>query len=277
MRVLLIAPNGMLGRAWKGLLESEGVEHTAVGRPELDITRPETIASMVTPGCTHVVNCAAWTDVDGAESHEEEARRSNAGGPAALADAVRAIGARLVHYSTDYVFRGDGDAPYPVDTPRDPVSAYGRTKAEGEVLLEESGVDHLTIRTSWVYAPWGKNFVLTMRRLLTERDQVKVVDDQRGRPTSAEHLARASLGLMRADARGFFHVSDGGEATWFELARHIGDREGTTCAIEPCTTDAFPRPAKRPAYSVLDLSRTEALIGPMPDWRNNVNAVLEQL
>lgn len=277
MKILLLSPNGMLGRAWKELLEAEQITHDAIGRPDFDLTDPASIEAVIQPGYTHVVNCAAWTDVDGAEEQENEAAICNAASVRTVIGRVSSISARLLHYSTDYVFNGIGNAPYPVGTPRDPINAYGRTKAAGEEALEQSGADHLTIRTSWVYAPWGKNFVLTIRKLAAERDELKVVDDQRGRPTSAQHLAVASLALLRADARGFLHVCDGGECTWFELAQYIAEKTASGCQIKPCTTDAFPRPAKRPPYSVLDLAPTEALIGPMPHWKQNVDAVLEQL
>src|SRR5690606_41203248 len=129
----------------------------------------------------------------------------------------------------------------------------------------------------WLYAPWGKNFVRTIAKLASERPELKVVDDQRGRPTSAEHLARASLALLEGGARGTFHVTDGGECTWFELAREVAAKVAPSCRVVPCTTAEHPRPAKRPAYSVLDLRETEARIGPMPDWRATVASVLARV
>lgn len=270
MKIVVIAAEGMLGTAWTRL----STEHELVAAcyPEVDITRPETLG--VLDGAEVVVNCAAWTDVDGAEAHEEEAAVVNGTAVGVLSERCAAAGALLVHYSTDYVFSGHADAPYPIDAPIDPVNAYGRTKALGEKALFEGGAEHLLIRTSWVYAPWGKNFVLTMAKLGTERDALKVVDDQRGRPTRAEHLAATSLRLIEREARGTFHVTDGGECTWFDFATHIVGRVNPKCVVEPCSSDAFPRPAPRPPYSVLDLSRTEALLGPMPSWQTNVDGVL---
>src|SRR5690606_14409224 len=134
----------------------------------------------------------------------------------------------------------------------------------------------LLIRTSWLYAPWGKNFVLTIARLAKEKPELRVVHDQRGRPTSAEHLARASLALLEAEAHGTFHVTDGGECSWFELAREVARTVAPSCAVHPCTSAEFPRPALRPAYSVLDLSETEARLGPMPDWRANLADALRR-
>ncbi len=266
----------MLGRAWHELLERRGVPFRALGRPELDLAEPATVERL-DGDYAAIVNCAAWTDVDGAESREEAARRVNAVGVAALAQRARALGATLLHYSTDYVFNGRGETPYRVDHPRDPVNAYGRTKAEGEEAIERSGCRYLLIRTSWVYAPWGKNFVLTMHRLTAERDTLRVVDDQRGRPTSAEHLAAASLALLERGATGTYHVTDGGACTWCGFTREIARLAGHACDVQPCTTAEFPRPAPRPAYSVLDLSKTEAMIGPMPDWRDNLLKTMDRI
>lgn len=273
MKIVVIAAEGMLGTAWTRLSS----EHELVGAryPEVDITRPETLS--VLDDADVVVNCAAWTDVDGAEEHEAEAAVVNGSAVRTLSERCARQNALLVHYSTDYVFAGAAEAPYPIDAPIDPVNAYGRTKALGERALTEGGAEHLLIRTSWVYAPWGKNFVLTMAALGAERDALKVVDDQRGRPTSAEHLAATSLRLIERQARGTFHVTDGGECTWFDFASHIVGRVNPECVVEPCSSDAFPRPAPRPAYSVLDLSRTEALLGPMPSWQTHVDRVLNAL
>ena len=275
--ILLISPAGMLGRAWKALLEAQDLPHEAVGRPELDLTRPDTIDARVTGRYRTVINCAAWTDVDGAETQEAAATAVNGDGVAALARRCRETGATLVHYSTDYVFNGEGSAPYPVDHPRDPVNAYGRSKAAGEEAIEASGCTYLLLRTSWLYAPWGKNFVLTMARLTHEKDALKVVDDQRGRPTSCTHLAATSLALLKTGARGTFHATDGGECTWYEFTRAINDLLDHGCDVRPCTTEDFPRPAKRPAYSVLDLSKTEARVGVMADWRRNLAGVLDRI
>jgi dTDP-4-dehydrorhamnose reductase len=154
------------------------------------------------------------------------------------------------------------------------VNAYGRSKLAGEVALRESGCEHLLVRTSWLYAPWGKNFVLTMARLATERSELRVVNDQHGRPTSAMQLAALSAKLIRARARGTFHVCDGGECTWFDLASEVARIVSPDCTVHPCTSDEFPRPAKRPAYSVLDCSAAEAITGPPRPWREMVQATL---
>lgn len=283
-RVLLVSPDGMLGRAFHAVLSADpAVELRGVSYPEIDLTRGETFDVVARTEPTLVINCAAYTDVDGAESNEALATAINGDGVGALAERCRAIGATLVHFGTDYVFDGrdrDGQAsPYPVDAPLAPQGAYARSKARGEELLRESGAAHLYVRTSWLYAPWAKNFVRTIARNAEIRPELKVVDDQRGRPTSAEHLAATTLALLGRGARGTFHVSDGGECTWFELARFVVEELGFAqrCTVRPCTSAEYPTKTRRPAYSVLDLSKTEALVGAMPQWRANVRDVLARL
>lgn len=271
---VIVGAKGMLGRAWSELLDARGLAYAAQDLGDIDITDPGSIAEAIPAGVKSIVNCAAYTNVDGAEDDYAAASLLNGRAVGFLAEHAAGIGATLIHYSTDYVFNGAEDSPYPVDTPHAPVNAYGRSKAEGESALWASGADHLLVRTSWLYAPWANNFVRTMLKLTAERDALQVVDDQRGRPTSAQHLAATSLALLETGERGNFHVTDGGECTWFEFTRAIAEIAGNACDVQPCTTDQFPRPAKRPAYSVLDLSRTEALVGPMPDWRANTAAAI---
>lgn len=267
----------MLGRAWRELLEAQQLDYLAYDRSQLDITDPVAVAAKIPAGVKFVINCAAYTNVDGCEEHEAEAMRINADGPARLAERCKAIDATLCHVSTDYVFAGDATEPYPVDAPIAPVSAYGRTKAAGEKAIRESSCKHRIVRTSWLYAPWGNNFVRTMLRLTAEKDTLKVVDDQRGRPTSAPHLAALSQKLLLQGESGTYHATDGGECTWFEFTQEIARQADNTCDIQPCTTAEFPRPAKRPAYSVMDLSKTQAIAGPMPAWQSNLAAVLQQI
>jgi dTDP-4-dehydrorhamnose reductase len=275
--VIVIGALGMLGRAWRELLQQKNIAHTGLDLPELDITDPDSITKNIPAGCKTIVNCAAYTDVDRAEQDEETALRLNAQAVKHLADRCKSIDATLIHYSTDYVFNGRAKSPYPTDHPRDPINAYGRTKAKGEELIESSGCRHLLIRTSWLYAPWANNFVRTMLKLTAERDTLQVVDDQFGRPASAQHLASASLSLLEHNARGAFHVTDAGECSWHGFTVEIARLAGNTCDIRPCDSSQFPRPAARPAYSVLDISRAEAIIGPMPDWKTNLASVVKQM
>ncbi|MEO1008919.1 MAG: dTDP-4-dehydrorhamnose reductase [Planctomycetota bacterium] len=272
--IAVLGSGGMLGRAVVAELVERGLEHAAIARSDVDLADPASIAGV--PACDVLINCAAWTDVDGAEAHEAEATRVNGHAIAQLLGSDR-VGT-LVTFGTDYVFDGRGESPYPVDHPRNPINAYGRSKAVGEGALEAADASRwLHVRTSWLYASWGKNFVLTMRTLMFDREELKVVDDQRGRPTSAEHLARCAIDLALRGARGHWHATDGGECSWYEFAREIKRLTGAPSAITPCTSDEFPRPAKRPAYSVLDIKQTEAELGPMPHWTDNLAAVLSRL
>ncbi len=267
----------MLGRAWETLLCLGHIDFDAPTLDTLDLTDEHSIEATLTRKYDVVVNCAAYTDVDGAEANESLALSINAVGAALLAKRCRAADATLVHYSTDDVFPGDADAPYAVDRRLEPIGAYGRTKAAGEEAIEHSECDYLIVRTSWLYAPWGNNFVRTIARLARERDTLRVVNDQRGRPTSAEHLARTTLALLSAGARGIYHVCDGGQCTWFEFAQEIARLTDASCDVRPCETSEFPRPAPRPGYSVLSLTTTEDLVGPMNHWKHNLANVLSRL
>lgn len=275
--VAVVGAGGMLGRAWRELLDRRGIEYRALDVGDIDVTDGDSVRRALSGPRGTVINCAAFTDVDGAEEREAEATAVNGEGVGHLARRCAELRATLVHYSTDYVFDGNASTPYGVDHPIEPVNAYGRSKAAGERLLREVGVRHLLVRTSWLYAPWGKNFVRTMVKLCRERDALRVVDDQRGRPTSAEHLALHTLQLLEADASGTYHLTDGGECTWHGLASEIARHVRPACVVEPCTSAEFPRPARRPAYSVLDLTRAETQLGPLPDWKQAVSDVLSRL
>lgn len=275
--LVVIGADGMLGRCWTELLSSRGIDHLATTLDELDITDAAAVSRFVTPGTRWVINCAAYTLVDAAEEHEDLANEVNGRAVGRMAERCKALGAKLLHYSTDYVFDGTATVPYRTGHPRRPMNAYGRSKALGEELIEQSGVEHLLVRSSWLYAPWAKNFVLTIRELSRSRTSLRVVHDQRGRPTDSRRLAEVSLQLMDEGARGVFHVTDAGECSWFELASLIAKHENPNCLVEPCTSEEFPRPAPRPAYSVLDISETEKLVGPLISWEDRVRDVLSQL
>ena len=281
-RIALVGADGMLGRAFVERLTEEGVSFRALTFPDLDLTSDDSVARAFDSPLDLVINCAAWTDVDGAETREAEASAVNGEGAGRLARACRRVGARLCHFSTDYVFNGQATAPYPTDAAFDPVNAYGRSKAMGERLIVESGCRYLIVRTSWLYAPWAKNFVRTIADLARTRDHLRVVADQRGRPASAEYLALTSLDLLRktddaASAGLIFHATDGGACSWFEFAQAIVEQVAPACRVEACLAAEFPRPARRPAYSVLDLAATEALLGPRRPWRQNLADVLARL
>jgi dTDP-4-dehydrorhamnose reductase len=275
--ILIVGDRGMLGRAFRELLGRLARACHGVDLPDFDAAEPRQVADLLAKPWSAVINCAAFTNVDGAEVNEAAALRGNATAPRLLSEACARAALPLLHFSTDYVFSGRATAPYSVDAPLQPLGAYGRSKAAGEEAIRSSGASYLILRTSWLYAPWANNFVRTMAKLTRDKPSLKVVSDQRGRPTSAEHLAQSALALLDRKASGTFHVTDGGECTWYDFAVAIAQGLGHACKIEPCTTAEFPRPAPRPAYSVLDLGRTEALLGPMPDWRDNLASVLARL
>ncbi|KRE43803.1 dTDP-4-dehydrorhamnose reductase [Knoellia sp. Soil729] len=269
-RWLVTGAGGMLAHDLLPRLTAAGHEVTALRRPDLDVTDAAACASAV-DGHDVVANLAAWTAVDDAETHEADAFAVNAVGAANLASACARTGSRLVHVSTDYVFSGDATTPYAVDAPIAPRSAYGRTKAAGEWAVLAHCPSALVVRTAWLYGAGGSNFAATMARLAGERETLSVVDDQRGQPTWTGDLADALVRLVDTEAAGgLWHGTNGGETTWFGFARAIFEELGLDPErVTPTTTDAFPRPAARPAYSVLDHARwEEAGLEPLPDWRD---------
>jgi len=265
----------MLGRAVERRLRSDGVAVAGVDRDELDIADPGCVGHPVFQGARILYNCAAYTDVDGAESDEAAAQAINATGVAHLAAAAARRDALLVHVSTDYVFGGGATAPIPPDAPAAPRSAYGRTKRAGEEALIASGSRWLCVRTAWLFGHGGRNFVETMLRLGRERDCLQVVDDQRGSPTFADDLAAAMIALADARRTGVYQCTNSGETTWYGFAQAIFELAEMTVSVEPVASDAFPRPAPRPAYSVLDCTATEAALGrPLRPWREALAAYL---
>ena len=251
-RWLVTGAGGMLGRAVLQALDGRtGV--TPATRGDLDITDPAAVGAAV-PGHDVVVNCAAWTAVDDAESHESEAFAVNALGPARLAAACARSGAALLQVSTDYVFSGTAMEPYPENAPLAPMSAYGRTKAAGEwAVRAELPGRHWILRTAWLYGAGGTNFVATMIRLESERETVDVVDDQRGQPTWARDLAGRIVAVVDGGvAPGTYHATASGSTTWYGLAGAVFSELGADPArVRPTTSDRFVRPAPRPAFSVL--------------------------
>lgn len=267
----------MVGRAWRELLTRLGATFEAPPSREINLASGAGLERISAGGFKTVINCAALTDVDASEADPARAMAVNGDGAGAVARACAAAGAALVHYSTDYVFDGKDRAPSGVGHVRCPVNAYGRSKARGEELIETSGGDWLIVRTSWVYAPWGNNFVRTLARALGERPEVRVRRDQTGRPTSAENLARVTLRLFDSGARGIWHVADDGvPCTRYDMAIEIAATLGGSARVLP---DDGPAPARapRPAHSVLDLSRTSGRLGPLEDWRTLLASVLRRL
>jgi dTDP-4-dehydrorhamnose reductase len=276
LRALVVGAGGQLG---SDLVRELGPSVRALTRADLDVTDGTAVREAVgswafdvreRQGPMAVFNAAAWTDVDGAEADEDAAYLANATAPAYLAIAAESVGARLVHVSTDYVFPGDATTPYEADSPTGPRGAYGRTKLAGEQAVLAASAGAYVVRTAWVYGAVGANFVKTMARLERDRETVSVVDDQRGSPTWSRDLARGLVEMVRANAApGVYHCTNSGHATWCDLARAVFEEVGADPArVRPCTTADFPRPAPRPAYSVLsDTAWREAGLTPLPHWR----------
>jgi dTDP-4-dehydrorhamnose reductase len=275
MRWLVTGAGGMLGRdLCAALAEAGEVEVVAAGRADLDITDPEAVRAAVRTADV-VLNAAAWTDVDGAETAEAAASAVNGDAVRTLA---RVAGRRLIHFSTDYVFDGAATAPYPEDMTPAPVNAYGRGKALGEQAVLAAG--GYVVRTAWLYGEHGTNFVRTMLRLAATRDTVEVVDDQWGPPTWSFALARQVVALAGAGAApGVYHGTASGSTTWFGLARAVFAEAGLDPdRVRPTTSDRFPRPARRPAYSVLGHDRwASAGVAQLPDWRTMLTEAMPVL
>jgi dTDP-4-dehydrorhamnose reductase/4-ketoreductase len=285
MRWLITGAGGMLGHDVVEELTRRGEEVMGLDRAALDITRPGTVDAAVRDHRPDlVVNCAAYTAVDDAESDEARALEINGEGPRLLARACAAHGARMIHVSTDYVFAGEArTTPYPEDHPTGPRTAYGRTKLAGEqAVLEELPGASAIVRTAWLYGVHGANFVRTMIGLEARRDTVDVVDDQRGQPTWSADVAEriADLGVrLGPDAHGVFHATNSGEATWYELAREVFALVGADPdRVRPTSSAAFPRPAPRPAYSALAHRRWQEIGLPLPrDWRSALHEALPRI
>lgn len=273
MSWLITGGSGQLGIAVSQELGERGILFHALSSGDLNITEGPTVRDVIAKLSPKViVNCAAWTDVDGAEKNENDAFRVNSDGPENLAFAAKLSNSKLIHLSTDYVFSGESQAPWQIADQINPQSAYGRTKALGESrVLEANPENSFIVRTAWLYSPWGKNFAKTMTKLAIKGDsEVKVVNDQFGQPTSASDLAKQliQLGLSTSPA-GVYHGTNSGQATWFEFAQEIFKLAGADLGrVTPVSLSEYPRPAKRPSYSVLShdaWARTS--VEPLRDWR----------
>lgn len=287
MRLLIAGWQGQLARALVEIAPgAPDIEALAVGRPALDLCEPASITRAMTDFRPDVIiNTAAYTAVDKAESEPDAAFALNRDGPRLLAEAAHKRGAILIHVSTDYVFDGAKPAPYVEDDPTGPLGVYGRSKLEGEMAVRKAHPQHVILRTSWVHSAVGTNFVRTMLRVAGERKLVRVVDDQTGCPTYAPHLAAALLDVARRvtgqgagpgkAAWGTYHAAGGGAVTWCGLAREVfrvsGSLGGPVAEVEAISTAEYPTPARRPVNSRLDCSRLERTFGiRLPDWRSGV-------
>jgi dTDP-4-dehydrorhamnose reductase len=276
MRLLVTGAAGMLGRDVVAAAGDAGHEVVALARADLDISDAAAVTAAVRAAEPDaVINCAAWTDVDGAEAAEAEATAVNGAGAGHVAAAAADAGALTVQVSTDYVFDGLATAPYPEDAPTAPQGAYGRSKLAGERAVAAASGRWAIVRASWLFGPHGKNFVDTMRRLGAEREELSVVDDQVGCPTYTGHLAPALVEIAERGLTGALHVAGGGRCSWFDLAEATFAETGLNCRVRPQRTADLGRPAPRPAFSALASTRADAPV--LPPWREGLRAHLARV
>jgi dTDP-4-dehydrorhamnose reductase len=274
VRILITGAAGMLGRDVGLAASAAGHEPVGLARPELDIADPGAVGAAVAGARPEVVvNCAAWTDVDGAEADPTGALRVNGTGAGNVAAAAARAGAWTIHVSTDYVFDGAKRTPYLESDPTAPISAYGETKLAGERAVAAAAPGrHTIVRSSWLFGAGGRCFPATILALAASRPQLEVVEDQVGCPTFTGHLATALVALAAAPVAGLLHLAAAGECSWFEFAREIVAAAGSSAAVAPVTSDRFPRPARRPAYSVL---RSERGAPELPHWSAGLGRFME--
>jgi len=292
-KILVLGRNGQVGWELRHKLACLG-EVIAIDYPEVDLSRPDTIRIAIRNAEPKIiVNAAAYTAVDKAESDPDLAMAINGTAPGVIAEIAKKFGSVLVHYSTDYVFDGTKQCAYVETDPYNPVNVYGKTKLAGDDAIKSAGGDYLILRTSWVYGARGSNFLLTMLRLAQEKQEIQIVDDQIGAPTSSECIAQATANILAQlgapsggglDGRsGIYNMTNTGETSWFGFAKALLTRSAgifnfTVPNIIPICTSDYPRPAKRPANSRLSCQRMEETFGiVMPDWEQGLSLVLETL
>lgn len=291
MNILITGCNGQLGNELAKNLnngftelgpipeELRGAQVVCVDVQEMDITNYNAVVDLVEElNLDVIINCAAYTNVNGCETDSDTAFRVNALGARNLAMAAERFGAKLIHVSTDYVFAGDGTVPYTEWDLCNPQSVYGKTKYLGEKYVRDFCSRYFIVRTSWLYGYVGNNFVKTMLKLAREKGGAKVVNDQRGNPTNAADLAHHLLKLAVTEQYGIYHCTGTGECSWFDFASKIVEYAGIPATITPCTTEEFPTPAKRPAYSSLDNRMLRNTVGDeMRDWQDALKCYIERL
>lgn len=281
MNILVTGGNGQLGNSIKKI-SSDYPQHTFffTDVPEVDITNLELLDRLMEEKSVDaIINCAAYTAVDKAESDVVLAESINVAGPKNLAEAAKKRGAKLIHVSTDYVFNGTANEPLKEEAQTDPIGVYGRTKLAGEQAVKDSGCDALVIRTAWLYSEFGNNFVKTMLRLGREREQLGVVFDQVGTPTYAPDLAVAIMTLLDKGFTGFdlYHFSNEGVISWYDFTKAIFRLENINITLNPIESCEYPTPAKRPAYSVLNKKKIKAAGVSVPYWEDSLRVCLKEL
>lgn len=275
MKLLVTGAAGMLGRDVMLAAGNAGHQVVGYGHAELDVADPAAVGARVEAERPDVViNCAAWTDVDGAEGSEEEATRINGGGAGNVAAAAAAVGASVVYVSSDYVFDGSKGAPYVETDQTAPLSAYGRSKLAGEEATRAASKRHFIVRSAWLFGIGGHNFVETMLRLAADHGEVLVVRDQVGSPTYTWHLAYGIVRLIEGVEFGIHHMAAAGSCSWYEFAREIFDQAKVECKVMSATTEMLGRPAPRPAFSALTSQREHPI--ELPSWQDGLAAYLSQ-
>ncbi|WP_295430713.1 dTDP-4-dehydrorhamnose reductase [Prevotella sp.] len=286
MNILVTGANGQLGHEMQRMAKSSNHNYiftdVADGYEKLDITNLEDIRETVKKNDVDIiVNCAAYTNVDKAESDYDTANLINNTAAGNLAAAMKEVGGTLIHISTDYVFQGDRNTPCQEDWTTNPLGVYGKTKLAGEKAIEATGCNHIIIRTAWLYSQWGKNFVKTMQSLTASHDTLKVVFDQVGTPTFAGDLADVIAHIINSgqtDKTGIYHFSNEGVCSWYDFAKLICKLSGNTCDINPCYSEEFPSPVKRPHFSVLDKKKIRDTFGiKVPYWTDSLEVCIKQL
>lgn len=280
-RIMVTGANGQLARCLKdvaSILDSSEYQFLFMDREQFDIANPAMVESFFFSNSVDcVVNCAAYTAVDLAEKEVERAFQINADAVGLLAKESREQGADFIHVSTDYVFNGMSEVPFTEDDPTQPINVYGKSKLEGERLAMENNPETVIIRTAWVYSQYGKNFLKTMLRLFAEKDEISVVNDQHGTPTNASDIAKAIVKIIQSKKKtpGIYHFTNGGETTWYGFAQAIKNLTGSGIKINPIPSSAYPTPAERPKYSVLNSSKIQQAYGvEVPSWENALLQVL---
>lgn len=279
MKVLVTGANGQLGTEMRNVSCVSHDDYLFTDVDELDITDADAVMRYVRANDVDVVvNCAAYTNVDKAEDDYAVADLINNKAVSNLAMACKAVGATLIHISTDYVFKGDNNVPCREDWPTDPLGVYGVTKLAGEEAVIRTGCKYLIFRTAWLYSPYGNNFVKTMRRLTSEKDALKVVFDQVGTPTYAADLASVIYRIIDGrmlDRTGIYHFSNEGVCSWYDFAKEICELSGNECDIQPCHSDEFPSKVKRPHFSVLDKTKLKDTFGfSVPYWKDSLKVCI---
>lgn len=286
MNIIVTGANGQLGHEMQRVAKSSNHNYiftdVADGYEKLDITNIEEIRNMVKKNDVDIiVNCAAYTNVDKAESDYDTANLINNTAAGNLATAMKEAGGTLIHISTDYVFQGDRNTPCQEDWATNPLGVYGKTKLAGEAAIATTGCNNIIIRTAWLYSQWGKNFVKTIQSLTASHDTLKVVFDQVGTPTFAGDLADVIAHIIntgQTNKTGIYHFSNEGVCSWYDFAKLICKLSGNTCDINPCYSEEFPSPVKRPHFSVLDKRKIKETFGiKVPYWTDSLEVCIKQL